>query len=251
VTTGEVFANRSISSLTSTQIVLSINFGIASTVHNWSVQVTNSNGQSSNTFNFVVQPGATSNPSITGVSPSSPVATGSPQTFTVSGSNFAGGANVILRDITTGEVFGNRPITSLTSTQIVLNPNFGIATTAHSWSVQVINSSGQSSNTFNFTVQPTPSVSITSVSPASPIATGSAQPFTITGTAFANGANVTLKDITTGETFPNRTISSLTSTQIVINPNFGTATTSHSWSVQVTNSNGLASNVFGFTVRPP
>jgi hypothetical protein len=253
ITTGEVFSNRPISSLSANQIILSTNFGTATAAHAWSVQVINSSGLSSNIFNFTVQATPAAIPAIASVSPSSPVATGSVQNFTINGSNFASGANVTLRDITTGEVFSNRPITSLSATQIVLSTNFGTATSSHSWSVQVTNSSGQSSNTFNFTVQATPVVSpsITSVSPSSPIATGSSQPFTINGSAFAGGVNVALRDITTGESFSNRPISSLTSTQIVINPNFGTATTSHSWSVQVTNSDGRASNTFNFIVRAP
>ena len=76
---------------------------------------------------------------------------------------------------------------------------------------------------------------ITSVNPFSPVATGSAQAFTINGTNFQSGCNVTLLDLGTSTitTYANRTVSSLTSTQIVINPDFGTA---HDvWGVEVIN----------------
>ncbi len=91
---------------------------------------------------------------------------------------------------------------------------------------------------------------ITSVSPAFPVATGSAQTFTINGSNFQSGCNVTLLDLGTSPitTYANRTISSLTSTQIVINPTFGTA---HDvWGVEVINPGSSASNQFDFAITP-
>ena len=115
------------------------------------------------------------------------------------------------------------------------------------------NTDNQSSPQFAFTVQAPAAAAptVSAVNPASPIATNAPQAFTIVGTNFVSGANVTLRDLTTNEVFPNRAIGSLTSTQIVINPNFGTATTAHSWTVQVTNTDARASNTFAFTVRAP
>jgi hypothetical protein len=88
------------------------------------------------------------------------------------------------------------------------------------------------------TVPATPT--ITSFSPAFPVATGAAQTFTITGTNFDSTSTVTLRDIqSTGTTtYANLTISSRTATQIVINPNFGTS--KDVWSVEVLN--GTASS---------
>src|SRR5687767_1132053 len=74
---------------------------------------------------------------------------------------------------------------------------------------------------------------ITSVSPASPVATGTAQEFRINGNNFENTATVTLRNLTSGANFPNRPISGRSSTQITINPTF--VTPGHNWTVQVIN----------------
>ncbi|MBM4041075.1 MAG: hypothetical protein FJ290_21455, partial [Planctomycetes bacterium] len=93
-------------------------------------------------------------------------------------------------------------------------------------------------------LQPT----ILSVNPAFPAATGSAQPFTINGSNFQSGCTVTLRDLSLGTTYPNRTISSQTSTQLVITPSFGTRV--DLWSVEVINS-GTSSGQFIFPVVAP
>ena len=91
---------------------------------------------------------------------------------------------------------------------------------------------------------------ITGVNPAFPVATGSAQSFTINGSNFQTGCNVTLLDLGTSPitSYANLTISSLTSTQIVIKPNFGTA---HDvWGVEVINPGSSSSNQFDFALTP-
>jgi autotransporter-associated beta strand protein len=94
----------------------------------------------------------------------------------------------------------------------------------------------------------TPAISGTN--PVFPVATGSAQTFTISGSNFQSGCSVTLMDIGTSPatTYPNITISSQSSTQIVINPNFGTA--HHAWNVQVINPGSVTSNQYYFAVTP-
>jgi autotransporter-associated beta strand protein len=89
---------------------------------------------------------------------------------------------------------------------------------------------------------------ISGVIPAFPVATGSPQQFTINGSDFQSGCTVTLLDLGTGISYPNRTISSQTSTQIVINPNFGT--TQDVWGVQVVNPFFVTSTQFDFAVTP-
>ncbi len=89
---------------------------------------------------------------------------------------------------------------------------------------------------------------ISGLDPAFPVATGSAQPLTINGSNFQSGCVVTLQDITTNTTYANRPISSQTSTQIVINPNFGTA--QDVWLVQVTNPDYVSSAQFDFALTP-
>jgi hypothetical protein len=77
----------------------------------------------------------------------------------------------------------------------------------------------------------------------------SAQPFTINGNNFVSGANVTLRDLSAGQTFPNRVASSFNSMQIVLNPIFTTA--AHQWSVEVINPDGQSSGQFQFAVVVP
>lgn len=92
---------------------------------------------------------------------------------------------------------------------------------------------------------------ITSVNPAYPVATGSAQAFTITGSNFASGDTVTLVDGGgVGSTFNNMSISSQTSTQIGINPNFGSA--GDVWGVELKNSTAttVLSNEYFFATTP-
>jgi autotransporter-associated beta strand protein len=91
---------------------------------------------------------------------------------------------------------------------------------------------------------------ISGVNPVFPVATGSAQTFTINGSSFQSGCSVTLVDIGTSPatSYPNMTISSQSSTQIVITPNFGTA--HHAWSVQVINPGSANSNQYYFAVTP-
>ena len=109
----------------------------------------NNGATSSSWFNFTVVP-PTVTPTISSVSPASPIGSNSQQPFTINGNNFASGCNVTLRDRTTGEVFANRPISSFSANQIVVNPIF--TTDAHSWSVEVINPGGASSGQYNFNV---------------------------------------------------------------------------------------------------
>jgi hypothetical protein len=187
-------------------------------------------------------------PTLGGVSPASYPANNNNQTMLLNGSNFQSGATLLFTPAHGSQIPSTASkLTFVNSSQ--LSYQFNNQSDAGTWSVKVINPDGKNSATVSFTVTAV-APTITSVSPDSPVATGTAQTFAINGTNFASGANVTLRDLTTGELFANRQIRSLTSTQIVITPNFGTATTKHTWSVQVTNTNGQASNTFTITVRP-
>ncbi len=187
-------------------------------------------------------------PSISSVSPNPVTGSDSSQTFTINGSNFVPGAAVTLRDLRTGEVFPNRSISFLIGTQIVINPIF--TTFAAQWTVEVINLDGGSSGRVSFQViAPTVTPTISGVSPNPVPGSSSPQTFTINGSNFVSGATVTLTDTITGEVFANRPISSLSSAQIVINPNFTVA--SHVWNVQVFNPGGVPSNQFQFNVVSP
>ena len=90
---------------------------------------------------------------------------------------------------------------------------------------------------------------ITHVDPDPVTGSNSPQPFTIFGNGFMNGATVTLSDYRTAETFPDRPISSQSSTQITINPVF--TTTVSTWAVEVINPDGNPSGEFVFEVVAP
>ncbi|HEV3315398.1 MAG TPA: Ig-like domain-containing protein [Candidatus Angelobacter sp.] len=239
-TAGQVFANRAISSQTSTQLVINPIFTTAA--HMWSVEVLNGN-LSSGEFTFqVVAPSV--NPIIASVSPNPVTGSDSAQPFTINGTGFNAQSTVTLRDKTAGQVFANRAISSQTSTQLVINPIF--TTAAHTWSVEVLNGN-LSSGQFTFqVVAPSVNPIIASVSPNPVTGSNSAQPFTINGSGFTAQSTVTLRDKTAGQIFANRTISSQTSTQLVVNPIFTTA--AHTWSVEVLNGN-LSSGEFTFQVK--
>jgi sugar lactone lactonase YvrE len=211
------------------------------------VVVSNSAGSVTSDSATLIVTGSTQTPLINNVSPNPVTGSNNPQPFAIIGSNFQPGATVTLRDLNTGEVFPNRAISSLSSSQIVINPNF--TTAAHTWSVQVINPGGIASPDFRFSVQAPSPPTIGSVSPAAPIGSNNPQPFTINGNNFQPGANVTLRNLDTGAVFPDRAISSQSSSQIVINPIFTTA--AHTWSVQVINPGGIASADFRFSVQAP
>jgi hypothetical protein len=244
LTAGQTFANRASTSFSSTQIVLDSIFGTSP--DNWSVEVINPDGQSSSQFQFRVSSGGGGPaPTIASVSPNPVPGSSSAQPFTINGNNFVAGANVTLRDLTAGQTFANRASTSFSSTQIVLDPIF--STSPDSWSVEVINPNGESSGQFDFQVSATsPAPVINSVSPNPVPGSSSAQPFTINGNNFVAGANVTLRDLTAGQTFANRASTSFSSTQIVLDPIFTTA--AHSWSVEVINPNGESSGQYFFNV---
>lgn len=89
---------------------------------------------------------------------------------------------------------------------------------------------------------------ITSVSPGSPIGSASPQPFTISGTGFAQGAEIGLINLRTGHNF-RMSPSSVSSTQIVINPNFGTD--GATWILGLGNPDGQYSSEFRFVVQTP
>ena len=96
---------------------------------------------------------------------------------------------------------------------------------------------------------PTVTPTITSVSPNPVTGSNSAQPFYINGTNFQSGCTVTLRDLTAGQTFTNRTIVNQTSTQIQLSVNFTTA--ADNWSVEVINPGNASSGQFNFSVVAP
>jgi subtilisin-like proprotein convertase family protein len=190
-------------------------------------------------------------PSISSVSPASPIGSNSPQPFTINGNNFVSGCTVTLRDLTTAEVFANRPISSQTGTQITINPNF--TTAAHNWSVEVINPGNASSGQFNFTVQaPTVTPTITSVLPNPVTGSNSKQTFTVNGSGFISGAQVKLVWPAVGVApAGNATLSAtfVNDSQLQVSATFGNDPAT--WMAQVINPGNVTSSTYNFQLQAP
>src|SRR5262249_30390169 len=240
-TAGQIFTNRTISSLTSNQIVINPNFPTAA--HTWSVEVLNSLGGSSGEFIFQVVSPPLSNPQITSISPATPTANGSNQTVTVDGSQFQSGLTVSVTFPGGSSTLSGTQIQNVTASSFQMIILVG---TTGSYTIRVNNPDGGTSNVLSFNVA---GPAISSVSPNPVTGSNTAQPFTINGSGFVSGDTVTLRDKTAGQIFTNRTISSLTTDQIVINPNFTHA--AHTWAVEVFNTLAGSFGEFIFQVSSP
>jgi len=143
----------------------------------------------------------------------SPGSTSSPGTtetdftprFRWSASSGATGYGLYIRDLTTGTlIYDNDDVAN--STSLTLPSGYMVAGHQYRWNMRAKNASGWSSySSYRYFQMQQP---ISSVNPAQPVATGSAQPFTISGANFISTATVDLEDVTTGEQFYNRTVSS-------------------------------------------
>ena len=163
------------------------------------------------------------------------------QTLTITGTGFLAGPKVVLG--CTGATVGT--VTLSGSTQIQVPVNVGI--TAQTCTVQVTNSNGLASNSGSLVVNapPTPPA-ITTLSPNPMTGSSSNQTLTINGSGFVSGLKVALGSCASATV---GTITSVTSTVIQVPVNVGT--TARTCTVQVTNSNGLASNTVSLQVNAP
>jgi len=116
--------------------------------------------------------------------------------------------------------------------------------------VKIINPDGkQASINFTGLADPLAKPNITTVKPNPVIGSNSPQDFTILGYDFSPGASVTLRDLRTGEVFPNRSVVFFSSNTIIIKPIF--TTISSEWTVEVINPGGISSGEFQFQVVSP
>lgn len=244
------YTGSQITSVTSTQIVLPINFGL--TGRAWACGVINPGGgtlNTSNSFSFTVNAPVT--PAVTSVNPSTVTGSTSNQTFTINGTGFQSGAGLVVIVGYQGNwvQYTGSQITSVTATQIVLPINFGL--TARPWACGVINPSGATSNSFSFTVNAPVMPAVTSLNPASVTGSTSSQTFAINGTGFQSGAGLIVIVGYQGNwvQYTGSQVTSVTSTQIVLPITFGT--TARQWACGVINPSGATSNSFSFLVTGP
>ena len=142
-----------------------------------------------------------------------------------------------------------RPASQVAPDKAKTDMRFGFA--VGTWHVTVINSDAQRSNALTFQLRQPPSAgpapTITDVSPSPVPGADGPQVFLVLGTGFRDGANVTLRDKTNGEVYPNRRIFSLQPTSIEIAPNFTNSTAS--WTVEVINADTKTTGEHPFDVR--
>ncbi len=229
-----------VTSLTATQILATINTGATARV--WTVQVANSSGAVSNSASLTVNaPAAT--PAITSLSPNPMTGSNSNQTLTITGTGFATGDTV--QAAYAGSAVSTLQILSVSATQIQASIVTG--TTARTWTVQVVNANNAASNSANLTVTaPAPPTKPVVTSVSSLKAENVTQTLTITGTGFTpgNGLQVVVGYNGYGYYYP---VISATTTQIQVQVDPGTV--ARTWEVEVIDSNGVISNVATFPVQ--
>ncbi len=186
---------------------------------------------------------------IASVEPNPVIGSDAPQPFTINGSGFETGANVTLRDLTYDEVFPNRAVETLTSTEIVINPTF--TSEPATWSVEVINPGGESTGQFVFEVVASGGLAITSVSPDPAVGSNADQPLTVRGSGFEPGAFVILDDLDDDQPpFENPDKTTFVSDAELVRQATFTPTTA-TWTAVVENPDGSQSAPFTFEVLAP
>jgi Tfp pilus assembly protein PilV len=158
------------------------------------VKLTNPNGK----FAYGTMTITTTAINVTSVTPST-VYTGTTTTLTISGSGFQSGSVVSIPG-TAGLITG---VPTVTANAITVSFTSGTGATATgTWAATVTNPDGNSDSA-NFTMRTAP-ITVTAISPATMV-WGNTRVFTITGTGFVNGAQVTLDGAAVTETWVNST----------------------------------------------
>ena len=185
-------------------------------------------------------------PAITALSPNPMNGSAAAQTLTITGSGFTTGAGfkVLLTSGSTTTTYQGSQITAASATQVQASVNVGTA--AQNWTVSVVNPNGKASNGSVLQVAAPPVIA--SLSPNPMTASNAYQLVTITGTGFqaASGWKVILSYPGTTLTLPASQFSVTSTTQILAQVNVGM--TPRTWSVQVVNPAGVASNTVSLQV---
>ena len=172
-----------------------------------------------------------------------------PQPITINGSNFETSCKVLLRDKTTGDApIVTFPGPGSSGLHLLITTTLKLATA--DWTAEVVNTNGASSGEFKFHVQaPRLVPAVSAVLPNPMPATEALQFIMINGHNFAEGCTVKLTDKKTGEIFPLHPHQLVIAAQIVLKIKVtGRPST---WSVQILNPTGDASNAFIFQVVDP
>ena len=235
---GTVYQGAQISSITSTELIVSIVAGV--TAQSFAVVVTNPSGQASTPMNLTVTPPFAS-PAVTGVSPNPMTESNSAQTLIVNGTGFvAGGA---LKVTVGGAVYQGPQIFSVSSTQIMVAVTVGAS--PQTLPVVVTLPSGQASNTVNLTVAAPVTPVISAVTPNPMMGSNAPQTVTVSGTGFQPGLVLSIG----GSLIPANQLTALTPTQL--QTNVVTGLSASVYAVQVISAGGQVSNSANLQVNTP
>ena len=227
------------SSVTSTQIVVTIPAADIATAGMVNVTVTNpGGGGTSNAQTFAINNPA---PTVTSLSPSSATAGGAAFSLTVNGTGFVSTSVVKFNGVA-------KTATFVSATQLTAAITAADIATAGTATVSVTNPApgGGTSGNLSFTINAASAPALTSLAPTSATAGGAAFTFTLTGTGFVAGATVNFGSN------PAITPSSVTSTQIVATIPAADIATAGTVNVTVTNPAGSGtSNAQTFAINNP
>jgi subtilase family serine protease len=240
--------NLPVTSLSSTQIQATINTG--TTARTWSITVANTSGAASNAAGLTVV--APPLPPVAGsVTPNPLTGSTAGQVITINGSGFVSGSGlkvVVGYPGGASTTLSGGQIAFVNSTQVLALITVG--TVARTWTVRVVNPSGVASNNVNLqVVAPPQPPAISSLNP-NPIARSTAaQTLIINGSGFQTGSalRVVLTASGASASFQGTAIKSASASQIQVAVNAGT--TLRTWSVQVVNPNGTASNAVTLAMK--
>jgi hypothetical protein len=231
------YSGSQISSVSSTQLTVSVTVGASA--QSLPVQVTNANGQTSNSVTLTVTAPVAA-PAITTLSPNPMTGSNSPQTLTINGSGFQAGLKLLIG----GTSIPANALAELTATQ--LQVSVITSTAAYTYPVQVVNSNGGASNIVNFQVVAPPVPAITSVTPNPLTHSAAAQVLTVNGTNFQSGTGLR---VTVGNTaYVGSQVTVVSPSQLKVTVTVPSAT-SAALAVQVTNPSGAVSNAASLTVK--
>jgi hypothetical protein len=236
---GTAYQGSQVVFVSSSQLSVSVNVGASA--QSLAVQVTNPNGQASNTVSLTVNAPSVP-PAIVSLNPNPMTALNSVQLLTINGSGFVFGSG--LKATVGGTAYQGSQVSFVNSSELLVSVNVGAS--AQSLAVQVTNPNGQVSNSVSLTVNaPTPPPAIATISPNPMTGSNSGQTLTINGSGFLPGLKLSIG----GTAITANQLATLTPTALQVN--VITGLTAHTYAVQVVNANGLMSNTVNLQVNAP
>jgi hypothetical protein len=238
-----VVTGSRLDSVASNLVAFSLDLGGVAASYYFVIQ--NPDGQSSNQLRVDA---VSIDPTISSVSPTTLIGTGSPQSLKILGQNFISSSSVLVRDVRSNQTSA-ASVAVTSPTEITASYSFPAA--ASDWTVQVVNPDGGRSGQVPITVLAPPPPSspptVASVTPSFPPNSPSPQHFTVSGAGFRPGSGfvVRLLNVATGQDVNVTNFTTATTASVQFD---AAVTTLGTWSAQVINPDGAASNAVPFLV---